>query len=219
MITTGRCSLLLSVILAVNAAAADDASKLSKERYVKAAGQLSVIMLEVNWGRQWNCDVYENAQIQKLEFSSFPADENERQRIRLKTPSKLTSKDRYDPIAMLVEPGTYAITGFDIKVARSMTDVGHFVGTTADLIKDGEPVGGTFTIDAGEIIYLGHFSLDCDEGIMPWRYYLSDRSEFERYVARFREWYPFTADTPVEYRLFSTSTMGIPHAMEDPVVP
>ena len=218
MTTATRLSLLLSAILAMNTATADDAKKLNAKRYANAAGQLGVIILEVNWGRQWNCDVYENAQIQKLEFSSFPANENEQHRVRLKTPSKLTSKDAYVPIAMLVEPGTYALTGFDIKVARSATDVGHFIGTAAELIQDGEPVGGTFAIKAGEIVYLGHFSLDCDEGIMPWRYYLSDRNDFERYVARFREWYPFTADAPVEYRLFSTSTMGVPNTLEDPLV-
>ena len=218
MITAARWSLLLSAILAVNAATAGDAKTLNATRYANAVGQLGVIILEVNWGRQWNCDVYENVQIQKLEFSSFPASENARHEIRLRTPSKLTSDDAYVPIAMLVEPETYAITGFDIKTARSATDIAHVVGTTAELIQDGAPVGGTFTIKAGEITYLGHFSLDCDEGIIPWRYFLSDRSEFQRYVDRFREWYPFTAGTPVEYRLFSTSTMGIPNTLDDPLV-
>jgi len=27
-----------------------------------------------------------------------------------------------------------------------------------------------------------------------------------------------TADTPVEYRLFSTSTMGVPNTLDDPLV-
>jgi hypothetical protein len=207
-------------LVAFCASAADRFQELNAKRYSSAAGRLGVIVLEVNWGRQWGCGGYDNVQIQRLSFSPFSshAVDTDGPELRLKTPSMLFVDNAYVLMALLIEPGTYALTGFDIKVARSVSDVGHIIGTSSELIRDGKPVGGTFSVYADEIIYLGHFSLDCDEGIIPWRYYLSDRSEFERYVAMLRERFPFMADAPVEFRLFSTTAMGKPFSLEKPVV-
>jgi len=212
--------LLFFAVCSFGALADDHGRELSAKRYKSSAGRLGVVILEVNWGRQWNCADYENAQIQRLSFSqiSNSSDDEANLALNLTIPSKLFVEDTYVLNALLVEPGSYAITGFDVKVARSVTDVGHMVAEASELIQDGEAIGGTFTINAGEIIYLGHFSLDCNEGIMPWRYYLLDRNEFERYVAMLWERFPYITDTPVKFRLFDTTMMGKPFSLENPVV-
>ena len=200
---------------------AEKPTKLSKIVYERESARQGVVILEINWGRHWNCGDYENIQLQRMTFApiSNGVAIADRASLELTSPSTLSARDEFSPYALVVEPGTWALIGFDVKTARSVSDVGHFVGEIEHLIVDGQPQGGTFTIAAGEIIYIGHFSRDCDEGPIPWRYYLSTREEFERYVERFREWYPFTSATPVEYRLFSTERLGRPFELEDPVVP
>lgn len=205
----------------VQVAHAEEPVKLSDKTFREAFGQQGLIILEVNWGRHWNCGEYENVQLQRLSFSRYEngAVITDVPSLDLSTPSKLFVEDEFTPYALLVEPGTWALTGFDVKTARAGLDVGHVIGDVDNLIAHGAPVGGTFTIAAGEIIYLGHFSRDCDQGPIPWRYYLTDREEFVRYVARFREWYPFAAGAAVEYRLFATENLGRQFALEDPIVP
>jgi hypothetical protein len=210
---------LLSIL--AQAAHAEIPAKLSEKTFRQAREHQGFIILEVNWGRRWNCGEYENVQLQRLTFSRFEDGivMTDRPSLDLKTPSKLFVKDEFTPYALVVEPGTWALTGFDMITAGPGLDVGHIIGNVDNLIVQGEPVGGSFTIAADEIIYLGHFSRDCDQGPIPWRYYLTDREEFVRYVARFREWYPFATGTAVEYRLFVTENLGRQFALEDPVVP
>jgi hypothetical protein len=214
------CTMTLLYVLA-QAAYAEQPAKLSEKTFLQALGHQGFIILEVNWGRHWNCGEYENVQLQRLTFSRFedgivlvdlPS-------LDLETPSKLFVKDEFTPYALVVEPGMWALTGFDVKTARPGLEVGHAIGNVDSLIAQGNPVGGAFTIAAGEIIYLGHFSRDCDQGPIPWRYYLTDREDFVRYVALFRDRYPFAAGIAVEYRLFETESLGRWYALEDPIVP
>lgn len=214
------CALTVLSVLA-QVTHAENPVTLSEKTFRQAIGQQGFIILEVNWGRHWNCGEYENVQLQRLTFSRFEddIDTTELASFDLSTPSNLHVRDEFTPYALVVEPGTWTLTGFDVKTARPGLDVGHVIGDMDSLVAEGEPVGGTFTLAADEIIYLGHFSRDCDEGPIPWRYYLADREEFVRYVARFREWYPFAAGSPVEYRLFATENLGRQFVLEDPVVP
>ncbi|MCY7386506.1 MAG: hypothetical protein LH481_00310, partial [Burkholderiales bacterium] len=68
--------------------------------------------------------------------------------------------------------GEYFLTGFDVKVARSVSDVAHIKGSKENLIKDGKPIGGTFNVSPGEAVYVGHFGLDCGAEPFLWRSYL-----------------------------------------------
>jgi len=111
------------------------------------------------------------------------------------------------------------LTDFDVKVARSASDVGHLKGSAETLVKEGQPVGGQFTVNAGEIVYVGHFGLDCGAEPFLWRQYLQDRQQFERYVGGFRAAFPFVEQVPVQYRLFSTSVFGKPFGLANPTVP
>lgn len=215
-----RMAVIVVSMSAPSAVLGEHGETLSEDGYAAAAGELGVIIFEANWGRRWNCGSYENAQLQRLTFTSRSPESDEFDGIELEveTPSRLFVDNEFTPMAIMVEPGTYALTGFDVKVARSMSDVGHYLGTKKELLPDGQPWGGTFSIVAREIVYLGHFGLDCGDEVIPWRYYLTERQGFESYVDGFREVFPFTASTDVEYRLFETESIGRAFALDNPVV-
>jgi hypothetical protein len=136
----------------------------------------------------------------------------------LVTPSKLFVDNKFLPYVFVIQPGEYALTAFDVKVARSSTDVAHIMGSRDNLIKDGKPAGGTFMVNPGEIAYIGHFGLDCGAEPFLWRTYIDGREDFERYVGGFREKFPFAKQLPVQYRLFSTDYFGRPFVLKDPTV-
>jgi hypothetical protein len=99
-------------------------------------------------------------------------------------------------------------------VARSSSDVVHLKGDAANLIKDKKSIGGTFTVAPGEIVYIGHFGLDCAKEPFLWRYYIEGRKDFDRYVAGFRKEFPFVQNKPVQFRLFSTIMFGQAYSLE-----
>lgn len=179
---------------------------------------LGVLMIQVNWGRTWKCGQFENAQLQALTFTKSPVDTPKPVSLDLETPSKLLVDNKFLPYAFIIQPGEYVLTGFDVKVARSVSDVAHIKGSKDNLIKDGKPVGGTFTVNPGEIVYVGHFGLDCGAEPFLWRNYIDGRGDFERYVDGFREKFPFVKHVPVQFRLFSTQLFGNPYTLKDPTV-
>lgn len=179
---------------------------------------IGVILMQINWGRTWDCGQYENAQLQAMTFMKSPADMPDGVSLKLEIPSRLFVKNEFLPYAYVVQPGSYLLSAFDVKVARSTTDILHIKGTKDDLIEAGKPVGGSFTVNPGEIVYIGHFGLDCGAEPFLWRYYIQGRADFERYVDGFRQKYPFVKHVPVHFRLFSTQVLGSPYALDEPVV-
>jgi len=179
---------------------------------------LGVIITQINWGRRWKCGPNENAQLQALTFTKLTIEGAEPRSIDLETPSRLFVDNRFLPYALVVEPGEYVLTAFDVKIARSATDIVHIKPSKNDLIREGKPIGGLFNVSAGEIVYIGHFGLDCRAEPFLWRYYIDGRAEFERYVAGFRQRFPFVKQVPVQFRLFSTQLLGNPFSLEDPLV-
>lgn len=125
----------------------------------------------------------------------------------LKTPSKLFVKDTSKAYAIIVNPGEYALSGFDVKIAKSSRDVGYLKAGSKELFENGKPTGGTFRVNTGEIVYIGDFGLDCASDPIPWRFYI-EKEDFERYIAGFKEEYKFLADKQVIYRLFQTNKFG-----------
>jgi hypothetical protein len=117
--------------------------------------------------------------------------------------------------AFLLEPGRYALSGYDVKVAISQENTQHRQGTESQLVPDGKPTGGSFAVAAGEIVYIGHFALDCTKEPIPWRYHINGSRDFERYVAGFRHAFPFIRDAPVHYRLFDTTQFGEAYTLVD----
>jgi len=209
-----RSAIAILAVLPTLSVAAEPIN-LSEDTY---KAELGVIIIQINWGRRWKCGQFENAQVQALTFTKSPFDSPEQVSLELGTPSKLFVDNKFLPYAYVVQPGEYVLTAFDVKIARSRTDVAHIKASQDKLIKDGKPVGGSFVVNPGEIVYLGHFGLDCAAEPFLWRYYIDSREEFEKYIKGFREKYPFVKQVPVQYRLFSTQVLGHPFTLQDDTV-
>lgn len=186
-------------------------------------GDRGAVIVQANWGRQWPCAGFENAQLVAIEFrQQDPPADTRAERLLLETPGMLRVDDRFSSYAYLLPPGTYTLSGYEIKAARSVRDVGRIKADEAMLTRDGRQPG-SFRVGAGEIVYIGGFGLDCTYEPMPWRYYLESRKAFEETVAGFRSTYPFTADTPVRYRLFESELIAqppqFPAGQEPPMEP
>ena len=207
------CLALVLFVWALTATAGQPEA-LSSKAFAKYMPDQGIVIFEVNWGRKWGCAGVENAQLERLTFSRLPLDESSA-KLDLKTPSKLFVNDQYVPYAYVVDPGTYAISGFDVKVAKSQWDVGHIVATKDHLFENGTPLGGTFEVSANEVVYIGHFGLDCAQETIPWRYYIEDKSGFDGLVSGFRHDFPFAASLPVRYRLFATTMFGQPFSLPE----
>jgi hypothetical protein len=184
--------------------------ELNEPAYAAVGGNAGVIVFEVNWGRHWGCAGLDNAQLQALTFSQWP----DGPALGLETPSRLFVDDTFTTYALIVDPGEYFLVDFDVKVAESVRKVGHLIGKSV-LFDDDSPVGGSFTADAGEFVYIGHFSLDCSQEPIPWRYYIVGEDEFERYSEAFRKNYPFVGDVSIEFRLFDTTMFGTAYSLRD----
>ena len=197
------------------AASAEGPEELSARTYSSNSATHGVVLFHVNWGRKWGCAGIENAQLEALSFTRLDALRSAAGTLKLTTPSRLFVEDRSVPYAFLLEPGRYALSGFDVKVAVSQWTIRHVQGTELQLVPDGKPAGGSFEVAAGEIVYIGHFALDCTKEPIPWRYYINGSRDFERYVAGFRKVFPFTKDVPVRYRLFETTRFGEPYTLVD----
>jgi hypothetical protein len=171
------------------------------------------VILQVNWGRYWKCGHYENAQLQRLAFRRLDPNDDSLSHVdwELAPTSALLVKPSFEPYVVLLDPGEYALSGFRIKVAASVSDVRVADVDSSKLIVDGKPMGGSFTIAAGEVVYIGHFGVDCKGDPAPWRFYIEGKQEFARYVDGFHKRFPFVKDAPVTFRLFQTEQFGKPY--------
>jgi len=189
--------LLIIIFVLFTSKAFADYDRLTRENYEEYKNEKAVVLYGVNWGRKWGCAGFDNAQLRYLTFSRIDSASNNED-IVLNNPAKLFSENSSGSYAIIVNPGEYALTGYDIKIGKSSTGVSHIKGK-------GE---GTFKVNAGEIVYIGDFGLDCAGGEpIPWRYYIQ-KDEFDSYVAGFKEKYKFIDDKQVIYRLFQTNKFG-----------
>jgi hypothetical protein len=107
----------------------------------------------------------------------------------------------------MLDPGEYALATFAIKVASTTDAKIENVGR-ARLFEGGKPIGGTFTVKPGELVYIGHFGLDCYKEPTIWRYYPGGREGFEHYKQVVKEQFPFLDVRHMQFRLFQTSRLG-----------
>jgi len=188
-------------------------ASINKKEYSEQSSKKGVVLLAVNWNRKWNCGSFENAEIRSIGFDLLPKRYNDDKH----TPDFILNGSSFDNrgfinYAFLLEPGKYAISYTDVKVAKSMSDVGHFTAHRSNLFKSGKPKGGTFTINKGEVVYVGHFALDCAGKPMVWRYYTEDKDGFNKYVNKYvnkyKSYYPYINLNNVQFRLFKTNLFG-----------
>lgn len=186
------------------------AAELDKRGYQRHADTMGVILLDVNWGRQWLCGGYENAQLMSLGFERVPVEEgaSEHASFELTTPSRAFAKSEFRNHGFLVEPGTYAFSSWSLKVARSVRDVGYLGRSRADMITGDNYLGGTVEVAAGEVIYIGNFFLDCLEQPIPWRYYTEGEAERAAHMAEYQRRFRFLRGQSIEFRLLDTDSYG-----------
>jgi hypothetical protein len=168
-----------------------------------------LVVLSALWGRAWKCAQFENGQLRSFGFDRLP--------------SQNTSDDTADVViegsaffgpgpainyVLALDPGEYALATFAVKVVSSVTDVKIAnVGRTR-LFEGGRPIGGTFTVHPGELVYIGHFGLDCYKEPTIWRYYMEGREAFDHYKRVIKTQYPFLDVEAMRFRLFRTAHLG-----------
>jgi hypothetical protein len=170
-----------------------------------------VVLLDVNWGRQWRCGSFENAELRSLSFDRLPSaksSDDAAADLTLEEAPSLLTRSAFINYAVIAEPGEYALTRFDIKVARSVSDISHWVAKRSELWKDGKALGGTFKVGAGETVYIGNFFLDCYQQPQLWRYYTEGAGNFKLHLAQYKQKYPFLEVDSAVYRLFETNSLG-----------
>ena len=89
-----------------------------------------------------------------------------------------------------------------------MSQVGYFSGDRGTLISEGKSKAGSFSVAPGEVVYIGHFALDCANAPMPWRYYPEDRPAFAKYLEAVAREYTGLPIERAKFRLFETNVMG-----------
>ena len=125
-------------------------------------------------------------------------------------PSLLAGPGTTGHHALLVEPGEYALSYSELKLARSVSKVDSYSIGRKTLIADGNSRAGSFTVAAGETVYIGHFSTECVDGEPQiWRYYIMGRAAFKKYLTEeVTSKYPFLDIDTIQYRLLKTSVIG-----------
>jgi hypothetical protein len=185
----------------------DDTYRLHKDTH-------GVVVVSVEWGRRWNFCGFENVQMRTFAFDRVPvqkrSDKDAADLVLDPPPSLLAGPGTTGHHALLVEPGEYALTYTELKLARSVNKVDSYSIGRKRLIADGTSRAGSFTIAAGETVYIGHFSTECIDGEPRiWRYYIEGRAAFKEYLTtRVTTKYPFLDADSVQYRLFKTSEIG-----------
>lgn len=193
------------------------AEKLKSRSYKKNKATMGVVLMDANWGRRWGCAGYDNAQLTALQFELIGNDEvsadDKYASIVVKPKSRLFVNPVFLNYGFLVRPGEYGLTGISIKVARTRSDVFRLVADREKLVSDGVYHGGTFHVDAGEVVYIGNFGLDCLESPILWRYYTEGAENFAGHVEEYKRKYKFLKDSDVVYRLFDTENFGYEYAL------
>ncbi len=180
----------------------------STESFEKQKTSHGTVLLQVMWGRVWKCGEYENAQIVSFSFDKLPRSQkldDDKSDVEIKSTGELFTDKIYNPLAFQVPSGEYSLSGFKIRVAKSVSDVGYISVPRSALIKE----LNTFSVNSGEQVYIGHFSLDCAHSPIIWRYYLENESDLQSSKS-FTKKYPFLDLNSAVYRLFKTNNFGGP---------
>jgi hypothetical protein len=208
---------LLCVTL-LHAAESTEIRELTKKTYTQEIQKSAVVVLDISWGRKWGCGEFENAELMQIEFDRLPSikkSNSEKSDLVVEGPSRLSRTPKFLNYGFIIPPGEYALSGVNIKVARSVSDVGRFITKRSDLIKDGKSEGGSFTVAAGEIVYIGNFFLDCQTGPILWRYYSTGKEGFKKQMAEYKSKYPFIDLERAKFRLFKSEYFGIDYNLPE----
>ena len=137
-------SFLLILFVTPFGARAAEPQLLTADSFAELGDQQGVVLLGINWNRMWDCGVYENAQLHEISFVLRNPDgaKGRVSTLDFRVPQRLVKSDYFTEYKILLEPGEYALSSFDIKVAESAFRVRHLVTGAEQLIKGGETSGG-----------------------------------------------------------------------------
>ena len=184
---------------------------ITESSYSKSYQGNGTVLLDINWGRWWGCGGYQNAQLIGLVFDKLPMpslDNEASPALVILSPSRLMVDPVFINHAYSLEPGEYALSSFSIKVAKSITDIGFITANRNHLYKNGHPIGGTFTVNPDETVFIGNFYLDCTYSPTLWRYHSDGKEAFEKQVSEYRASFPYLDFSNVQFRLFETEHFG-----------
>ena len=188
-----------------------ESNVVAEDSYLSNKATKGIVLLDVNWGRRWGCGGHENAQLISLAFDKLPMNpiSNEaKPALVLHSPSRLMVDPDFSNYAYSLEPGRYAVSAFSIKVTDAMSKVGFLTAHRDKLYSGGKPIGGTFTVEAGEAVFIGNFYLDCSDGPTLWRYHSDGKEAFDAQVKEYAKSFPFLDLDEVQFRLFKTKEFG-----------
>lgn len=186
-------------------------SVVTEEIYANTKSTNGVALLDVNWGRWWGCGGHENAQLISLVFDKLSVNtvsSEAEPALVLHSPSRLAVDPQFTNYAYSLTPGEYAISAFSIKVADSVTKVGFLTAERDTLYSEGKPIGGTFTVKPGEVVFIGNFFLDCTYSPTLWRYHPDGKEAFKSQLEEYANRFPYIDMTDVQFRLFNTEQFG-----------
>ena len=181
------------------------------ETYAAAALTKGTVILAINWSRLWNCDRFKSAEIVSMGFDRLPISDVTSEsppEVFIDEPSRMMRKPALLDYALLLNPGEYALTSYEIRAVRLARGTRYFRANRSRLIEHGAPRAGSFEVKAGEIVYIGDFFVDCQQDPVLWRYYTKGRESFRSHMNRVQQKYPFIDPDQVTYRLFQTTNHG-----------
>ena len=206
-------ALLTTLVVLVSGCISSGTSRPKQEVTAESYGTdqtKGLVVVSAMWGRTWKCAQFENGQLRSFGFDRLP--------------SQITADDATADVVLegslyygerpatnyvlALDPGEYGLATFAIKVASSATDVKIASVGRARLFEGGKPIGGTFNVKAGELVYIGHFGLDCYKEPTIWRYYPEGREGFDNYKQVIKKQYPYLDVENMQFRLFKTSILG-----------
>jgi hypothetical protein len=202
----------MALLASTSSFAADTTTPFSRSTFESAGASKAVVLLSAAWARRWKCGAFENAQLQSLGFDRTGSEKSSSDKpdLLIEDGSLFGAKPGFANYVFIVEPGEYQLSAFKIRAAKSMSDVGYFTGDRGTLFVDGKSKAGSFSVQAGEVVYIGHFALDCAQAPMPWRYYPEDKDDFAKYLEMMAKEFPGLPTEQAKFRLFETTVMGKP---------
>jgi hypothetical protein len=186
----------------------------TRDTYAGKHTSEAVVLMDVNWGRKWNCGGFDNAQLIGIAFDLQPMpslDASAAPSLVILNPGRLTASPVFRHYAFVLRPGVYALSAASIKLTRSASKVYFSDAQRSGLYKDRQPIGGTFTVQPGETVFIGNFYLDCTYAPTLWRYYPKTKAHFAHQLAEYKASFPFLGLGNVQYRLFKTEHFGRDH--------
>jgi len=207
--------LLTALIVLVSGCTSSSASRPKQEVTVESYEKdktKGLVVVSAMWGRTWKCAQFVNGQLRSFGFDRLPsqttADDATADVVIEDSPYSAQGGGPATNYVLALDPGEYGLAMFAIKVASSATEVKTANVGRARLFEGGKQIGGTFTVKAGELVYIGHFGLDCYKEPTIWRYYPGGREGFDHYKQLIKAQYPFLDVVTMQFRLFKTSMLG-----------